>query len=423
MHMAYPRKRRLLVLVLAAGATVVLIIVGINLYLERRAAEQARDLLVGKWELVGDVPRGLEFRADGTLRLAKAYQLSVEGTYTWNDSRTLHVSFQGEYKETLASVTVSEQRLSLRPPEAGADAMVWQRVQQFSEALDHPNGKSSERQRAWLVGSWQGAVAHSRLGEVPQRFDFLADGTFGRLTADGGMFGSKKAKVTLGTYRFLPQTDNLLELTYPDSGRTETVFVRVSQDELVLRDGNSDKPVLVKHQRVQDERPELKPPADGVRSAAALYRDFKKDPAAAARQFADKRLKVAGVLGGNMIMSNAYVYVSLQTGEHDRVRCVFADPAAVQKLWRKHGMDDFGVYVVLEGKCVGLVREKVDTKMFELLSGLKFEETDSPPLLRFEGCRLLEWRPVLLPGQIVPRRDRVAAGWDDEPRQRRQKKE
>ena len=75
---------RKVALVLVAIAAVVLAIVGIDAFLRHRAAEQARDLLVGKWEVTGeDAVSSLEFRADGTMRRVSAYQLPTETFDPW----------------------------------------------------------------------------------------------------------------------------------------------------------------------------------------------------------------------------------------------------------------------------------------------------------------------------------------------------
>src|SRR5262249_48013539 len=139
-------------------------------------------------------------------------------------------------------------------------------------------------------------------------YEFRADGTFAEHTYQ------PPHAVGVGTYRLHPRADNFLELRYPDTGATRTVFAQISADDVRLADGADGLTTL---KRV------AAPPAPSGLSAEALYAEFLADAKAAAKRYRGEALTLTGVVGARRVRPGAGggVELMLVTGEGHCLRC------------------------------------------------------------------------------------------------------
>jgi hypothetical protein len=406
-------KHRKALLALAGVGILVLVAIGAQRYFKQRAAQRTRELIVGKWEVVGEkTARGVEFRGDGTFRMTFAKQLPYEGTYVFVGRNLIELRVPDETGATTVHVRVNEEQMTLKS-EGATEGSTWKPVQEFAAGLNHPNGKSSALQEAWIVGSWQ-YIGKNEDGEVTaNRLEIFADGTFSHLSRTRGLsFVIAATRLHMGNYRFVPRTDNFVEITYCDSGNTKTIYAGVTQEELVLNIGGSGE---AKFQRVKDDRQELRTTRDdGVWTGFSLYREFKKHGAAADKQYRGKQLKVAGVVGGKMVhMSDQSAVVYLYSGEWQCIRCEFADPPKVLKAWLKNEGLGKTLRIVIEGTYAGMYKEREggSAELVEMFTGLKgLQPTMFEQLVVYlKDCHLLEMAQVLLPGEFEIRHRRPEA--------------
>ncbi len=368
-----------LALILAALAA------GVCGYIYYGSSGPGSPAVVGKWLLdEKGSPHGLELRGDGTLRVARFRRLPRPGTWKPTPGGIELNVADGEAEAHTVAVTADTLTLSDGDERKRT---VWKRVQALPEEIDHPNGRTSEKQSAWIVGSWGGTM-RSTFKMGPHRFDFHPDGTYAHLATDRGLLGSPSVTVRMGTYRLHPGTDNFLDLTSEDTGTTETRFVAVAEGTLSMTDA-PEETTLRELARVTEERPEMRTADDGeVRTAFNLYRTVKQDRAKAEAALKGRPVTVHGVVGDSATGGkSAHVY--LYTGAKQCVLCDFADPPTVSRLLNRGVRWGRPYRVIVRGTYTGLFKASGRGKLFEMFTGLKIDDSKDPPVARLEKCDLL----------------------------------
>ena len=198
----------------------------------------------------------------------------------------------------------------------------------------------------------------------------------------------------MGTYRVHPDADNFLELTYPDTGNTETVYAEIGEKELALTAFWGFGKALRKCERVEDKEERTKPVRPDVLTAFALFRECSSAPEKSKEKYAGKSLELTGSVGGYQT-ANGKSEIFLVTGEGSRVKCTLdtTDNATSDALRQIH-LGPFtggGVnFVTLSGKFENVVKEEGNGA--NVIAGvLGGKPVDKGPHLfvRMSGCKIV----------------------------------
>lgn len=351
-------------------------------------AEAPGNKLLGKWQNAkADI--GFEFGEGGKVTFFRYRRLPVAGTYKLVGADTLEWKFPEE-KPTRYQFAVASRELVLTLPGKTPQKATFRSVKGFAAELNHPNRKPNERQRKWVVGIWRG-VEREFMKEDVYRYGFYADGTFSVLKYSEFFH---KTTHEMGTYRVHPNADNFLELTYPDTGKVETIYAEVGEKELALTAQWGFGKELRKHTRVEDKEPRARPVRKDALTAFALFRECAARPEASKKKYAGKEVEVVGSVGGHFsARGEAELY--LITGASARVRCKLdtTDKPTAQAL-RQIALGGFlgrGVQVVsVRGKFEGIVKEEDRAaKLVGGVLGMKPAEKGPQLGVRLSGCKVV----------------------------------
>jgi hypothetical protein len=339
----------------------------------------------GKWENT-EKGLGLEFYADGIVKLFESRRFPRSGTYKLLDDKTLEVKFPNDEKPVPFRFDRFPTTLTLTT-ERDAKGVVYKAVDGFAKELNNPNRQPNEQQRKWIVGSWRGAEKAFGNEDVFLNA-YYPDDTFSALKLEGI---THQISLEMGTYRVHPDADNFLELTYPDTGKTETVYAEIGEKELSF-EGFGGK--LRKHQGVDDKEERTKPVRPDVLTAFALFRECAADPEKSKEKYADKPVELTGSVGGYRT-AEGKSEISLITGKASRVKCVLdtTDKATADAL-RKIHLGSFtggGLHcVTVKGTFEGIVKEedKSANQVAHMLGGVP---TDKGPQLfiHLSECKIV----------------------------------
>ena len=312
------------------------------------------EMLLGKWENA-EQDRGFEFCGDGIVKLSLYRQLPISGTYKLLDADAVEWKFPQDEKAHRYQFAVTPTTVMFTPPDKEAEKVVFKAVDVYAKELNHPNRQPNEQQRKWIVGSWRG-VEKEFDHENVYLYAFYADGTFSVLKNDGFPF---QTSLEMGAYRVHPDADNFLELTYPDTGETDTVYAEIGEKELALTGSGEE---LCKHQRMEDKEERTRPVRADVLTAFALFRECAASPDKSREKYAGKPIEVTGSVGEYLsVEGKSEIY--LLTGKSARVKCVLdtTDKATADAL-RQMEIALFGggkvQIVTVRGSLESIVKEE-----------------------------------------------------------------
>jgi hypothetical protein len=350
------------------------------------------ELLVGKWQ--ASPGEGMEFTRDGGLSVVQGDRPPLMGKYRHLEAGVILIDLRPAVAEpfkagisvtrddlTVTRQTTAEDRFGSK--EAGERKSAWKRVENFD-----PGAAPDEKALAGLPGHWKSATDE-------EAYDFFADGTFARFHKDDIL-----DSVHMGSWKARPAPGGYLDCSYPDSGRTEAVAVRLGAGSMVLGRDDPKCPIALlrdakAYQRTGDPAAEMKPTGpDGVLSAYQLYQEYKADPKAGDARYKGKEIEVAGVVQSVMSGSSSVVIVvngksesrddtvtkiALATGEKEGVVCWFAGVQVHPTDDKEETPLKRGKFVRIKGKCLGMGKD--NKGMFQLGGDL------TP--VRFEACQVV----------------------------------
>jgi hypothetical protein len=346
------------------------------------------EMMIGKWESA-EHERGFEFCADGTIKLSLHQRLPITGKYKLLDADTIEWQFPENEKPFRHKFAVTPTAVTFTTTDKQPRQVVYKAVDVYSQDFNHPNRRPNDRQRQWLVGSWRG-VENRPGSEDVYLYTFHADGTFSLLINKVFL---RKTSLEQGTYRVHPDADNFLELSYPDTGKTEAVYAEIGEKELALVAFWGFGKELRKHQRAEDKEERIKPVRADVLTAFALFRECAAAPEKSKEKYAGKSIEVTGPIAGHLTI-NDKSEIHLLTGKGAHLRCLLdtkdkATAAALQKL--QFGLfDDKVRFVTISGKFDGIVKE--EDKAAKIIAGtVGGEPVEKGPQLfvRLSECRVV----------------------------------
>jgi hypothetical protein len=203
----------------------------------------------------------------------------------------------------------------------------------------------------------------------------------------------------MGTYRVHPDADNFLELAYPDTGETETVYTDILENQLTLPASWGSENETRKHQRVENKEMASRPVREDAVTAFALFKECAADPAKAKEKHAGKPLELSGGVSESRTL-NGESEIYLCTGKAGRVRCVMdtkdkATAVAIQKI-QSASVDGRNLHVVtVKGQFGGMVKGK-DAGANPVEGAIVRERNDERLFLLVTGCRIADLSELTL---------------------------
>lgn len=319
---------------------------------------------------------GLHFEPDGVVHLHRPWKLRTTGKYVVA-GRKVTLDWGQDEKES-AEFAQDDDKLTLQlfdKTGARTEKRELKKVVQYDEPINHPNGRPSDGKEKLLVGGWDGKTVGEPFKYYEYSFEFFDDGSFVCLATD-----HFRPSYRTGTYRPLPNTDNCIELTYPDTARQRPTFVHVEKNKLLLRRFSffGDDVELT---RRKQPRPTWRP--KGL-TASALQAEFRADEEAARKKYAGQTIELVGVVGSHRT-SDDKAEVHLITGEMQLVVCEFAD--AKKTAEKLPGLILKTLQVRLEGRFARSSREIPWTiKQLEGLLGGKAQLNEKPLVVFLDQC-------------------------------------
>jgi len=301
-------------------------------------------MILGKWETEQHT-LGLEFHANGTVTQSGPRALPTTGSYKIVDANHIELKLASDDKPVEYHMALTPASLTLTTKDTSVHSTAFDAVDDYGQEFKHPNYKPNDQQKKWIVGSWRG-VEKKRGDEDVYLYSFYADGTFSLLKLNGFL---DSIFPSVGTYRVYPDADNFIELTYPDTGKSETIYAEISEKELGLLEGGDKDTALRKCQRVADSEERKQLVSGKVTPAFVLFRECVADVEKSKAKYGDKPLELIGTVAGQSFASfegKSTGVVELHTGNAVCIRC-------------QMDMNDKTTREYVQGRAFGLGKENL----------------------------------------------------------------